>query len=284
MDFDTLTDTERSLLPTDADVASYREHGFWISPEIIPADVLDAAELGMKRHYAGDLDADWPVIATDWQDGDGDGLRKNDYASLRVRELAQLVHTPLIAATAARLSGADSIRLWHDQLLYKPVSRPGATANVGWHTDRQYWQSCSSVEMLTAWVGFHDVDETGGSVSFLDGSHRWDLTGLDFFDQDLGSIEAVVRRSGYAFDKRPVTLRRGQVSFHHSKTIHGSGPNHADRPRRSLAIHLQPADNRWSPTELPDGALASHANDQFVRQVDGVPDYTDPRLCPVLQA
>ena len=48
--------------------------------------------------------------------------------------------------------------------------------------------------MLTAWVGFHDVDETGGSVSFLAGSHRWDISGLDFFAQDLDALEAEISR------------------------------------------------------------------------------------------
>ena len=189
---------------------------------------------------------------------------------------------PLLTATAARLAGSESIRLWHDQLLYKPVDAPGTTANVGWHTDRQYWLTCSSVEMLTAWVGFHDVDEVGGSVSVLDGTHLWDMSGLDFYDQNLEHLERELRRSGRVFDRRPMTVRRGQVSFHDCRTVHGSGPNYSSAPRRSLAIHLQPADNRWQAIGLPDGTLAEHANDRFVRRVAGVPDYTDPRLCPVL--
>jgi ectoine hydroxylase-related dioxygenase (phytanoyl-CoA dioxygenase family) len=282
MDPTALTAAQQELLPNDADIAVYDEQGYWISPVIIPADVLDAAQRGMDRFYLGDLDANWPSIPTDWTPGDGDGLRKNDYASLRVHELAQLVRYPLIAATAARLSGADTIRLWHDQLLYKPVSHAGASANVGWHTDRQYWLSCSSAEMLTAWVGFHDVDECGGSVSFLPGSHRWRVSGLDFFDQNLRQLEDDVRVQGHVFHKQPVAMRRGQVSFHHCRTVHGSGPNHSDHPRRSLAIHLQPGNNRRHALVLADGTLAAHANDQFVRRHDGIPDYADPRVCPTL--
>lgn len=282
MDFSALAVEEQALLPNDTDLEFYREHGYWISPVIIPPEVLDAAQHGMDRYYAGDLDADWPSIATDWQVGDGNGLRKNDYASLRIRELGKLVRYPLLAAIAARLSESQGIRLWHDQLLYKPVEQAGTASNVGWHTDRQYWLGCSSTEMLTAWVGFHDVDERAGSVSFLEGSNRWEVSGLDFFDQDLDRLEAIVRGDGYAVRKRSVAMRRGQVSFHHCRTVHGSGPNHASHPRRSLAVHLQPDDNRWQATVQADGTLAGHANDQFVRRVDGEPDYTDPRLCPVL--
>lgn len=264
-------------LPGPDDLAFYREHGYWISPVILPADVLDAAERGMKRFYAGDHDRDLPDHpgTRGWQPSDGDVLRKNDYASLRIRELTELVHHPLIGATAAHLADTTGIRLWHDQLLYKPVDTEAAQARVGWHTDRQYWQSCTSENMLTAWVGFHDVDEVNGAVSFLPGSHRWDVTGLDFFAQDTARLTEAITRQG--FDPTPVTpaMRRGQVSFHHCRTVHGSGPNRGSAPRRSLAIHLQPADNRWR-------FSSGHTNDALVRHINAVPDYTDPAICPTL--
>lgn len=120
--------------------------------------------------------------------------------------------------------------------------------------------------MLTAWVPFHDVDETSGSIAFVPGSHRSDVEGLDFFDQDLDRLEGVAQ---------PAILRRGQVSFHHCRTIHGSGPNRSAWPRRSLAIHLQPTDTRHRG--------GRHRNDDLCRQRDdGTPDYTDPALFPVL--
>ncbi|HTF12109.1 MAG TPA: phytanoyl-CoA dioxygenase family protein [Asanoa sp.] len=272
---------DHSFLPGPDDVAAYREHGFWVSPVIVPGAVLDAAERGMRRFYAGERDADL-AGPSGWTPADGPGLRKNDYASLMVRELAELVRYPAIAATAARLAGASGVRLWHDQLLYKPVDTAGLVANVGWHTDRQYWQSCSSDSMLTAWVAFHDVDEAGGSVSFLEGSHHWDVAGLDFFAQDLDRLTDRIARQGFRVRARPTTMRRGQVSFHHCRTVHGSGPNHGSTPRRSLAIHLQPADNRWRHQVGTDGQPARHGNDRLVRQADGVPDYADPRVCPQL--
>jgi ectoine hydroxylase-related dioxygenase (phytanoyl-CoA dioxygenase family) len=266
-------------LPGPDDVAFYREHGYWISPLILSPEVLDAAERGMRRFYAGDHDHMLPDLPATrgWQQSDGDVLRKNDYASLRVDELSALVHHRLIGATAAALSGADGIRLWHDQLLWKPADRVGSAARVGWHTDRQYWQSCTSAEMLTAWVGFHDVDEVNGAVSFLPGSHRWDISGLDFFSQDADALNASIVAQG--FDPAPVTprMRRGQVSFHHCRTVHGSSANRSTTPRRSLAIHLQPTGNRWRPG-------ATHPNDTLVRRdpQTNAPDYTDPAIQPLL--
>jgi ectoine hydroxylase-related dioxygenase (phytanoyl-CoA dioxygenase family) len=276
-----LTPQQRALLPGPDDIAFYRQHGYWISPSIVPDQVLDAAERGMRRFYAGDYDRDLPGTAGFTPEQAG-GLRKHDHVSPRVDELARLVAYPVIGASAAALSGASSVRLWHDQLLYKPADGPGVPGNVGWHTDRQYWLSCSAADMLTAWVGFHAVDETGGSVSFLDASHRWDVGGLDFFSQDLGGLEAELVRQGFPVDVRPTRMGRGQVSFHHCRTVHGSGPNRGTGPRRSLAIHLQPGTNAWRRHPTPDGGPARHGNDLLVRTVDGFPDYADPRICPLL--
>lgn len=171
----TLTDEQRSLLPTDADVASYAEHGFWLSDAIVPDEILTGAEHGMERFYADDRDAPFPGRTKyddyDWQPGQ-EGLRKNDYASLQVDELRALSTLSIIGAIAARLAGEEPIRLWHDQLLYKPTEQPGTRSNVGWHTDRQYWTTCTSEAMLTAWVPFHDCDEETGTITFVDGSNR----------------------------------------------------------------------------------------------------------------
>jgi ectoine hydroxylase-related dioxygenase (phytanoyl-CoA dioxygenase family) len=261
------------VIPTDADVALYREHGWWISPrDFIPDELLDGAARGQERLYAGELDTPIPGREGEgWQPGHGDDvLRKNDYASLMVDELGALVRFPAIGAAAARLAGADEIRLWHDQLLHKPPEDDHAAAVVGWHTDRQYWLTCSSTEMLTAWVPFHDCDEETGTLEFVDGSHEWSerATGLDFFSSDLAAQEAGLGRE---LRKVPAVLRRGQVSFHNCRTIHGSGPNRSGAPRRSLAIHLQPGDNHYVETG------AHHSLDDLTGR-----NYADRRFCPRL--
>ena len=279
------TRTSTQLLPTDDEVAAYRRTGFHVAHGVVPLEVLDAVDAGMARFYAGDVDAPFPGRTawdhTDWHPGDAGGLRKNDYASLMVRELAGLVRLPVLSAIAARLSGADGIRLWHDQLLYKEPAVTDGTANVGWHTDRQYWQGCTSTEMLTAWVPFHDCDESVGGVAFVEGSHLREQSGLDFFDGDLAAQEQRFADGGEPVRKITPVLPRGSVTFHHCRTVHGSGPNRSAAPRRSMAIHLQPADNRHRAVG-DDGQPTYHRNDELVRLVDGVPDYTDPRICPVL--
>ena len=281
-----LTEQQRALLPTDDDVRFYREHGYYHTKKIFTDEEIDAALEGSERFYALDLD-DPGLPALDRmrpQSRPGPGLRKNDYASFFNRALAHLTRHPLLGAIAARLAETPEIRLWHDQLLYKPPDDPQKQANVGWHTDRGYWKTCSSANMLTAWIPFHDCGDAQGTITMVDGSQHWpdNTQSLDFFSSDLEGLESRFQTGGQEIIKVPMNLKKGEISFHHCLTIHGSGPNRTDRPRRSIAVHLQDQANRWQEGHRRDGSLEHHGDDLLVRQVDGHPDYTDPDICPTL--
>ncbi|HEX3983954.1 MAG TPA: phytanoyl-CoA dioxygenase family protein [Acidisoma sp.] len=281
-----LTPEQQALLPTDEDVQFYREHGYYLSKEIFTDEEIGQALAGSERYYAGEVDEPVPVQLKNWRPKTppGPGLRKGDYSSFFNRGLARLVRSPLLGEVAARLAGTPSIRLWHDQLLYKPVENPDRKANVGWHTDRGYWKTCTSPAMLTAWIPFHDCDEGMGTITMIDGSHRWpdNTAGLDFFSSDLDGLQAKFNTGGKPVVMVPMNLKKGQVSFHNCLTIHGSGPNHGSSPRRSIAVHLQDESNRYQEYHYADGNLARHDLDSLVRQRDGHPDYTDPEICPTL--
>src|SRR5581483_6742933 len=279
-----MTEQEQALLPTEAEVKFYRENGYWVSRRIYTDAEMDAAVEAQDRLYRNDQDTDyklpWP-----WKPEHGNVIRKTDYSGFAMNALMALIRKPILGAIAAKLSGSPEIRLWHDQLLFKPGTDKPATGNVnvGWHTDRGYWVTCTSDDMLTGWVAFQDTPPEMGSVMMVRGSHRWpESQGLDFFDGDMAKLEKNFNTGGNPVEKVALTIPRGCVSFHHCRTIHGSGPNQTPRPRRSIAIHLQPGDNRYREFHHADRKLGTHANDQFARKVDGKPDYSDPALCPRL--
>lgn len=283
-----LTDSQLALLPTAADIAFYQAHGYYLSQQLFSDEAIDAAQHGSERFYGGEInEPDAPIPDNFRPQGNYAGLRKHDYASFFNRELAHLTRSPLLGAVAARLTGSSEIRLWHDQLLYKPVDDPEKKSNVGWHTDRGYWKTCSSPNMVTAWIPFHDCDAAMGTITMIDGSQRWpdNTEKLNFFSNDLEGLEREFDSGGRPVIKVPMNMKKGQVSFHHCLTIHGSGPNRSEAPRRSIAVHLQDAGNRWQEFRFKQGRLAAHGNDSIVRRdANGHPDYTDPRLCPLLFA
>jgi hypothetical protein len=275
------------LLPSDDDVAFYEEHGYWVSPRVLPDDLIDDAMRGAERHWAGERDWALPISSgfSDWSADDGMAMRNNEYVSLQNREIRALVHHPVIGLIAARLSRSNVVRLWDDQLVSKPPSDGSGGAVVGWHSDRAYWMTCTSPDMLTAWIPLHDCPAEMGPVIYIDGSHRWPIseTMRHFNTDDLDELQA--RTMGPAIEplKRVIAIEKGQMSFHHSRLIHGSGINRGAHARTSIALHLQDERNRYR-TFLNEQGVPWHLpNDDLCRRdADGQPDYTDPAVFPVL--
>ena len=61
----------------------------------------------------------------------------------------ELIHNRTIIEEAAQLSGAKELRVWHDQIQYKPAG--GGGVNM-WHQDCPYWPNLRPQIQLTAWA------------------------------------------------------------------------------------------------------------------------------------
>jgi len=140
---------------------------------------------------------------------------------------------------------------------------------VGWHQDYGYWQCIDPPEMLTAWVALDDVSEENGCMQVVPGSHKWGLVPEgNFFDHDLQALEErITAASGKTFQTAPCILPAGALSFHHCMTLHGSGPNLSQRPRRSLVVHLLPEGTRYRAGSPSEG----HMNVRLLGGRDGDP-------------
>lgn len=282
-----LSDELQALLPDDDAVAFYREHGWYIASKLLSDAVVDRAMTGAERHFSGERDWPLPISGgfTDWTPGDPEGLRIAEIVALQNREIRDLVQQPIIGAVAARLAGTDTIRLWESELISKSPSESAPTAKVGWHTDRAYWMTCTSVDMLTAWIPLHDCPVQMGPLMVADGSHRW--AGIEelreFQNRDLETVESQLLGAHGKIEKVSMALEKGQMSFHNALTLHASDVNLGDRPRVSLALHLQDGANRYRPFHNEMGELWEVVNDRMCRKgPDGMPDYTDPAICPVI--
>ncbi len=283
-----LIQQQLALLPTEEDVLFYEEHGWYISQKVLSDEIIDEAIRGSERFYRGERDGQLPVDTgySNWKPEDGyDVVRNNEFVSLQNRELKKLVMQPIIGAITSRLARTNSIRLLDDQLVYKPPQNPDGKSAVGWHADRAYWSTCTSHNLLTAWIPFHDYDESRGPLVVLDGSHKWsDIEDTRFFNNpNLEDMEQKFRSEGRKTVKVPMTLQKGQISFHHCWTIHGSLPNYSNSPRLAFAAHLQDEGNHYQPFWTKQGKKVQIADELMCRQLpDGNPDFSDPAVFPVL--
>lgn len=293
----TLTDAERDLLPSDAEVAGYAEHGWYLSGPLLTSGEVDALLAASERYYAGHRDRTLPVRPPNlayWEPSHGPVQRHNDYVHYESDEIRAILSKPLIGAVAARLAQADQIRAWQSTLICKPPSESETTNLVPWHMDRHYWQTCTSERMLTAFIPFHDCGVEMGTITMIDGSHLWkEIEGDDstrhFAQRNRTELETILRETaefnGAEVSPVPMLIPQGHMSFHHCRIYHGSGHNVSGRPRRAISFHLQDGENQWREFRKPDGGLVVYNNDAVVRQTSaGTPDYSDPDYCPVLWA
>ena len=291
-----LTAAEIELLPSEADVRSYAQAGWFLTQKLFTDAEIDELVEASERYYAGHRDRTLPrrpPRLASWQPSDGPVQRHNDYVHYESDAIARILRKPVLGAVAARLAEAEEIRVFQSTLILKPPIAGEPSNVVPWHFDKHYWQSSTSERMLTAFIPMHDCDEEMGTITMIDGSHRWKEIGGDdnttrhFAERDKRKLEQLLSDNaaynGSEVRKIPMTIPKGHVSFHHCRTYHGSGTNRSTRPRRAISFHLQDGENSYRAYPLADGGVVQYNHDVLVRRTqDGRPDYADPEFCPVL--
>ena len=135
---------------------------------------------------------------------------------------------------AADLLGCRAHYLF-DHAIYK---MPWSDTETPWHQDLAYLgRFAGTIRSLHFWIPLQDTSVEGGALRFVPGSHRWAL--LDHgraYERNPHVLRAM--RSPDVRSAEAVPLRRGDVSIHTSRTLHASGPNRTDGPRKAWIIHF----------------------------------------------
>ena len=234
---------------TVQEVDRFWRDGYLVGPVLLDAGAVAALRGAVERVHGGDLEGDgeYPLFGTVLGDPDTGAARTVMYGWRVNDAIRALVCGPRLGALAAALLRAPRVRLWQDQVISKPPAAPDrAEGTIGFHQDYPYWQDVSTDAMVTANIALQDTDDRNGALHVLSGSHRLGIVDWagSFFDTDLDEVRSRLPHDGAALEEVTLPLQAGQVSFHHSLTVHGSGPNRSDVPRMTLA-----------PAYLPDGAV-----------------------------
>lgn len=278
------------LLPTASDVQFYKEHGWYKTPIILDDRKIQNALRGAEEFYRGEIDNKELVherIASGAGNVDGT-LYNDEFVTLQKESLAALGFDQLVVATAAILAETNEIRLFADSLLTKKPSLDHSLNTVGWHSDKAYWPTCTSDDMLTAWIPLQDCTLDMGPLFHIDESHHWREDDhlkkfFGFNNMDLSGFCDYLKSSRPHTEEVPMLLKKGQVSFHNSHTIHASRSNLSKNDRVALAVHFQDLSNRYQQVFDPDGQLIQIGYDFLCRKDDsGNPDYRDPSIFPIL--
>lgn len=219
-------------------VEFFHENGFVGGIRVLPEESCDRliAELNelMDSKHPGNS------LFHEFHSNESADKSKTLFHALGAWRIGQYFHDllwhPAVAMAAAQLLGGP-VRFWHDQLFCKPAKHGGV---VAWHQDYSYWTRTQPLAHITCWVALDASDAENGGIHYVPGSHRWDLLPITGLAGDMNAIRTVLTPEQLkAFDKRtPIPMKKGECTFHHALTVHGSYENRSEtRPRRGTVVN-----------------------------------------------
>lgn len=165
--------------------------------------------------------------------------------------------SPSFLEPVMEILGEDVV-LHHSKLFHKP---PRTGGPFPMHQDWQYFPSQEDT-MIAGIIFLEDTDEANGCLRVEPGSHRLGrrrgMSGdASHGPEDRGALEQ------YTLDRaKPVPARAGDVLFFHYFTLHGSGVNNSDRPRKSVLVQMRSGgDAMEKPGSHPEAGVVLHGRD-----------------------
>lgn len=215
----------------------YQENGYLAGPKI-----LDARQIEVLRSELDAMlkpDHEGHELWYEYHSNESIDTNRVLFHSLGAWRISPGFHDilwhPAFTIPASQLLGG-AVRFWHDQLFCKPALHGGV---VAWHQDYSYWTRTSPLAHITCWIGLDDSTIENGCVHYVPGSHRWNLLPITGLAGDMDAIKKVLTPSQWKAFNKPVAvqLKKGQCTFHHGLTIHGSFENQSEKPRRATVIN-----------------------------------------------
>ena len=207
---------------------AFDEQGFLTGIEVLPPD--------RAEYYAGKCSAFIDSYSTHPSFSEWTYYR----TELVLQWVAELAAENALLDIVEALIGPD-ILLWNAFLPAKP---PKTEAHFGWHQDATYWPVAPAEQIVSAWIALSAVDQRSGGMQMAHGSHLLGpLTHEATYDETSmlrrgQRITAPVSESTIC----AIDLLPGQASFHHTLTLHRSGPNQSDDWRLGVGFNYVSAE------------------------------------------
>ena len=214
-------------------IGFFREHGWLVVEGAIPKPDLDELEDRCEI-----IIREKDRLANDWAWSDKEDLKDRSFRIIQSspsfvwKEIREAAYRQWLLAFGSALLGLE-LSFWYDQFLAKP---PGRSVPTYWHQDEAYWGRNLDDKGITGWIPLQDVDAVNGCMQFIDRGH---LDGVlphhlvEGMQSDLITCEVDESR------RIVCPIRRGDVTFHHSKTPHMTNANTSAGWRKAVTNHMQ---------------------------------------------
>ncbi len=232
---------------TPEQVQSFKSEGYLVGPQVYGDDETDQLLTRMYEILEGKRS--------------GAESNRNMLEEKSKRVVHQIVNTweadelfrnhlynEILCNCMAQLMETDVVRVWHDQIQYKPARIGGPT---NWHQDHPYWPIIQPPELISAWLALEDATIENGCMWMVPKSHTWGTYLSGTIPADDETFDPVPDQSllpeNAQIIKVPCEVKKGQVMFHHCLTWHGSPCNNSDKGRPAIAVHYMPGYTRYEP-------------------------------------
>ncbi|CAH1200550.1 hypothetical protein PAECIP111893_01438 [Paenibacillus plantiphilus] len=182
----------------------------------------------------------------------------------------QFVLARRFAKAAADLMGVPSVRIYHDQALFK---EPGG-GHTPWHQDQIYWP-LDTDKTITMWMPLVPVPQEVGSMTFASASHKHGyISKQEISDESHRTLKDYIEGKGLETVDYGA-MAAGDATFHAGWTLHSAPGNPTERMREVMTIIYiadgltiaEPDSNarkndmaQWFPGLRPGDAAASPIN------------------------
>ncbi|XP_055865674.1 phytanoyl-CoA dioxygenase domain-containing protein 1-like [Biomphalaria glabrata] len=232
---------------SEEDIKRYQANGYINHVQVLTHEQCDLLLQEYRCFMENDLCQEKMELLYEYhrnQTGDENNVLMHALGHWRVSPLFHdLVFLPSVVVKVSQLLNPGTltpVRFWHDQLFAKPAKHGGV---VAWHQDYSYWTRTRPMQHITVHIALEDQTEDNGTIQYIPGSHRWNRNGeplpiLDFNFKDMEIIKSILTPEELEqFKPEPANLHKGEASFHHALSVHGSYENRSDQPRRAAVLN-----------------------------------------------
>jgi len=236
---------EPTVRLTKEQIDAYRERGFLRLDRITSEEEIEELLEIYERLFLSDTHQEDRKQLGDIEEGE-----ETLPQILSPRELApELLETQYYAnaeAVAEQLLGADA-EFQGDHAIRKPA---GSGAETPWHQDEAYWDPALRYDALSFWMPLQEATVENGCMQFVPGSNGEEVLPHHGVGDEAEALE-VDDPEQYHEEAVACELPPGGATVHSSRTLHYTGPNATDEPRRAYILTFRaPPEERDEPREF----------------------------------
>ena len=212
---------------SDTQVAQYRDDGYLCPISVFSTEETARHRSAIEAHEVefGESGLPRPI---------GQYHRVNAHLVSEAARAAAL--DPRVLDAVESLLGPD-LMLWSCEYFIKEAQTDKI---VSWHQDLTYWGMGETDHEVTAWLALSPASAASGCMRFVPGSHKQSIVAHTdtFADDNLLSRGQEIAVEVDESDAVAAALQPGQMSLHHGRMFHASGPNVTDDRRIGFVMRF----------------------------------------------